>query len=240
MNIDEVTKGIEATSSSINELEGKLETINETIKIIDAVSKQTNLLALNATIEAARAGEAGKGFAVVANEVKELANKSAAAADEVTKNIDSIKEVANKAKESIESLVDKINDNGKESVTSQDASLYERIGGKDAVDVAVNIFYEKVMLDNRIKHFFDGIDMESQKRKQKAFLTFAFGGAPNYSGKNLRNAHEKLVNQGLNDSHFDAVIENLGATLRELNVPENLIEEAAGIALSTRNDVLNR
>jgi hemoglobin len=48
------------------------------------------------------------------------------------------------------------------------------------------------------------------------------------------------VKRGLNDSHFDAVMENLGATLKELNVPDELIAEAAAIAESTRNDVLGR
>jgi hemoglobin len=48
------------------------------------------------------------------------------------------------------------------------------------------------------------------------------------------------VKKGLNDSHFDAVMENLGATLKELNVPDELIAKAAAIAESTRNDVLGR
>ncbi len=51
---------------------------------------------------------------------------------------------------------------------------------------------------------------------------------------------QRKVEKGLNDSHFDAVIENLGATLVELNVPDDLINEAAQIAISTREDVLNR
>jgi len=72
-------------------------------------------------------------------------------------------------------------------------------------------------------------------------LTYAFGGSPNYSGKNMREGHKHLVEKmGLNDSHFDAVMKNLGATLTELGVAPDLIQEAAGIAESTRNDVLNR
>ena len=104
----------------------------------------------------------------------------------------------------------------------------------------MDLFYEKVIADAKLKPFFGGVDMSRQKNKQRAFLTYAFGGAPNYSGKNLRSAHQKLVEKGMNGTHFDAVMGHLGATLKELNVPDNLIREAAEIAMSTRNDVLNR
>jgi hemoglobin len=56
----------------------------------------------------------------------------------------------------------------------------------------------------------------------------------------MRAAHKHLVKKGLDETHFDAVIENLGATLKELSVPDDLINEAAQIALSTKWDVLNR
>jgi len=79
-----------------------------------------------------------------------------------------------------------------------------------------------------------------QRNRQKAFLTYAFGGAPNYSGKNMREAHKHLVAKGMNSLHFDAVMRHLGNTLKELNVPTDLIQEAARIAMSTKNDVLNR
>lgn len=119
-------------------------------------------------------------------------------------------------------------------------SLYDRIGGEAAVNAAVDIFYRKVLADDRINQFFEGIDMDKQAAKQKAFLTFAFGGPANYTGKDMRDGHAHLVKNGLNDSHFDAVMEHLGATLQELNVPGDLIAEAAAIAESTRNDVLGR
>lgn len=120
------------------------------------------------------------------------------------------------------------------------SSLYERIGGAPAVEAAVDVFYRKVLNDERISRFFDSVDMDGQIAKQKAFLTVAFGGPNKYSGKNMRDAHAHLVKDGLNDSHFDAVAENLAETLKELNVPAELINEVMTIAGGARNDVLGR
>ena len=117
-------------------------------------------------------------------------------------------------------------------------SLYSEIGGDAAINAAVDVFYRKVLKDDRIKHFFDGVDMAKQAAKQKAFLTVALGGPNNYTGEDMRKGHAHL--KGLNDSHFDAVMENLGATLTELNVPGHLIAQAAAIAESTRKDVLGK
>ena len=119
-------------------------------------------------------------------------------------------------------------------------SLYDQLGGEAAVNAAVDIFYRKVLSDYRINRFFDNSDMEAQAAKQKAFLTMAFGRPNNYSGQDMRAAHARFVKMGLNASHFDAVIEHLGATLAELNVPQELIAQVAAIAETTRNDVLGK
>lgn len=118
-----------------------------------------------------------------------------------------------------------------------DKSLYERLGGEAAMDAAVDIFYRKVLADDRISHFFDTVDMDGQRAKQKAFLTVAFGGPNKYSGQDMRKAHARMK---ITETDFDAVMQNLAATLQDLAVPEALIAEAAKIALSTKNDVLNR
>ncbi len=120
------------------------------------------------------------------------------------------------------------------------ATIYEQIGGEPAVDAAVDIFYRKVLADDRISRFFEGVDMERQAAKQKAFLTMVLGGPNSYTGKDMRTAHAALVARGLNDSHFDAVVENLGATLKELGVADAKIAEIAAIAGSVRNDVLGK
>ena len=116
-------------------------------------------------------------------------------------------------------------------------SLFERIGGAPAVEAAVDIFYRKVLVDDRISHFFDTVDMDAQIAKQKAFLTVAFGGPNHYSGKDMRADHKHM---NLTEEHFDAVVANLAATLTELGVATSDINEIAGIALSVKDDVLNR
>lgn len=116
-------------------------------------------------------------------------------------------------------------------------SIYEKIGGEAAVNAAVDIFYRKVLVDDRISEFFDTVDMEAQHAKQKAFLTMAFGGPNNYSGKDMREAHK---NMNLTEEHFNAVAENLVETLNELNVPEEDINAIVEVCLSVKDDVLNK
>ncbi len=83
------------TTESMDELSAEVSTINEAITVIDNIAFQTNILSLNAAVEAATAGEAGKGFAVVAQEVRNLANRSAEAANEIKSLVES---ATNKAK----------------------------------------------------------------------------------------------------------------------------------------------
>eukprot|EP00744_Colponema_vietnamica_P001678 GILI01002755.1.p1 GENE.GILI01002755.1~~GILI01002755.1.p1 ORF type:complete len:243 (+),score=94.15 GILI01002755.1:89-817(+) len=119
-------------------------------------------------------------------------------------------------------------------------SLFEKLGGEAAVDIAVDKFYQKVLADPHVNHFFANTDMNRQRKMQKAFLTYAFGGPHNYNGRNMRVAHKKLVESGLNDSHFDSIVNHLATTLKELSVADDLIGQVGAIAESVRADVLNK
>lgn len=98
--VDEARK----TDSTVQGLSQAAQKIGDVVKLISDIAGQTNLLALNATIEAARAGEAGKGFAVVASEVKNLANQTARATDEITSQISAIQVATKDAVEAIRSI----------------------------------------------------------------------------------------------------------------------------------------
>lgn len=119
-------------------------------------------------------------------------------------------------------------------------SIYEQIGGAPAVEAAVNLFYKKVLADDRVSGFFNDVNMPRQIAKQRAFFTFALGGPNDYTGKNMREGHAHLVARGLNDGHFDAIVELVGATLSELGVAENLRTQVSQLLESTRVDVLGR
>ncbi len=122
-------------------------------------------------------------------------------------------------------------------------TLFDKLGGAAAVDLAVDKFYERVLNDDRIKHFFANVDMSKQRAHQKAFLTYAFGGTSQYDGRYMREAHKELVaTQGLSSEHFDAVAEDLMETLKEMGVSDELRAEVAAIAAAPQHkqDVLNQ
>ncbi|MCT7539846.1 methyl-accepting chemotaxis protein [Aliarcobacter cryaerophilus] len=87
------------TTKSMDDINEKVIAINEAITIIDQIAFQTNILSLNAAVEAATAGDAGKGFAVVAGEVRNLANKSAEAANEIKKLVEIANQKAHEGKD---------------------------------------------------------------------------------------------------------------------------------------------
>lgn len=107
----------ERTNAQVADLGSASAEIGDVVRLITSIAEQTNLLALNATIEAARAGELGKGFAVVAGEVKELAQQTARATDEITARINALQVSSGTATEAIGEITEVIGQIGDYTTT---------------------------------------------------------------------------------------------------------------------------
>ena len=121
-----------------------------------------------------------------------------------------------------------------------DQSLYDQLGGKKTVDKAAAILYVNILRDDRINYFFENVDIEKQKRKMSTFLTNICGGPSLYLGKTMKKVHKNAVDNGLNDKHVDAMMECVGATLKELEIENDLIKKVISVIEEHRDDVLGR
>lgn len=114
-------------------------------------------------------------------------------------------------------------------------NLYEKLGGQDAIMKVVDVFYEKVLADETVNHFFKETDMEKQRRHQSLFISWALGGPNQYSGRSMELAHKGM---NLNDEHFGAIANHLAASLREFNVSDQDINEVLEKLTTMKNDIL--
>jgi hemoglobin len=102
------------------------------------------------------------------------------------------------------------------------ATVYDRIGGKDAVSAAVDSLYDRLLADPELAPRFEGTDMTRQKSHMRAFIASALGGHEIYQGRDMHAAHARMRITG---REFDRVVDHLVATLVSLSVPISLIEK---------------
>jgi hemoglobin len=99
--------------------------------------------------------------------------------------------------------------------------LFDLIGGPRTIEAATKIFYEKILQDENLRHFFEGVDMAHIRSRQAMLVSMLLGGRI-YTGKNIHDAHARSRDQGLNDGHFDLFLQHFHAALEEVGVePQN-------------------
>ena len=119
--------------------------------------------------------------------------------------------------------------------------LTKEIGGDELVGQATNILYKTLLLDDRVNSFFQGKNVDNIESMQKQLLCSVLSPHYNYNGRSLREIHKKLVlEQGLNDFHFDVVTEHILSAFRKVKVGDNIIDLLMNHLESTRKEVLNR
>lgn len=150
---------VKLTCEQMADLANGADKIGEVINLISGIAEQTNLLALNATIESARAGEAGKGFAVVAAEVKELAQETGKATDEIAAQIQGIQAATRQAAGSMESIGDIINKIN-EIATAVAAAMEEQ--GQTTQEIASNV-HEAAAGTGEVTRNITGVTQASQE-----------------------------------------------------------------------------
>lgn len=119
-------------------------------------------------------------------------------------------------------------------------SLYTDLGGDEALVVALDAFYVKVLADPRVSGYFENVDVERVKHAQRDFLAMAFGGPNRYEGRDLRAAHARARRRGLDDEGYEVFMGHFRTTLEDLGVDEPRILEVMAIADSGKDEVLGR
>jgi len=123
-------------------------------------------------------------------------------------------------------------------IKEKNLTIYEKLGGKDAITAAVDLFYGKILEDPIVMEIFKNTNMNFQRMHQKNFLTYPTGGPNIYNGKSMREAHKNL---NLTDTHFNLIKMHLANTLEELGVKEEwLVNKVAVLLELLRKEVLSR
>ena len=117
--------------------------------------------------------------------------------------------------------------------------LYDLIGGRRTIGAATESFYERVLADDSLRHFFKRTDMAHLRSRQSMFLTMLLGGRVVYTGKEIHGVHAWARNHGLNDAHFDTFLKHFRAALEEVGVKAQKLEKVIKLLESKRDAVLN-
>jgi hemoglobin len=120
---------------------------------------------------------------------------------------------------------------------TQQKSLYERLGGKDAITAVVDDFVANVAADNRINKFFAKTNIANLKRNLVDQICQATGGPCTYSGRDMRTAHKGL---GISDAEFNALVEDLQKSFNKFKVPDKEQGELLSILGSLKPQIVGQ
>ena len=118
-------------------------------------------------------------------------------------------------------------------------TLYETIGGRLRINAAVESFYKKVLADESLRPFFEGIGLEHLRARQSMFVSMLLGGKIVYTGKDIHAAHAQPRTMGMNESHFEKFINHFRAALEEVGVQSEKLEQIIKLLNQSRGAVLN-
>jgi hemoglobin len=115
------------------------------------------------------------------------------------------------------------------------STFYEKYGGEETIGKVVDYFYDLVLADDTVNHFFTNTDMEKQRKHQTKFISYALGGPNQYTGQSMAKAHEGM---NLQPTHFDAIVRHLHDALAHFDVNESDIKDALAKVETLRDDIL--
>ncbi|MFC4561863.1 group 1 truncated hemoglobin [Nocardiopsis mangrovi] len=122
-------------------------------------------------------------------------------------------------------------------MTNPAPTVYDRIGGYEAIEAVVDDFYVRVLTDERLAGFFTGTNMSRLKGRQAEFFAAALGGPVTYTGRGMKEVHEGM---DIGDEHFERVALHLGEALLKAGVPEGTADEIIAAVAPLSGDIVTR
>ncbi|MET1027605.1 MAG: Hpt domain-containing protein, partial [Dongiaceae bacterium] len=127
-----------------------------------------------------------------------------------------------------------------QAVRPNKASIYEQIGGMGTIDAMIEVLFNRVLGDLRLKSFFDGMNIDQLQGRARDYVSKIAGGPDSFNEADLKSAHARLCALGFNDAQFDAFAGHIQAAMNMLEVPAGITAMIMGVVFSTRDEVVGR